>query len=81
MLNGLYLTSIATLLVGLYLLMPTEFYPKLELNLSNNISLKQMVVASNDRSSQGLDKIVQTSSGFLPQDNGGPDYTRGSGTR
>ena len=81
MLNGLYLTSIATLLISFYLLMPTGFHPKLELHLVNNISSKQMVIASNDKGSQGLDKIAQTRSGFLPQDNGGPDYTRGSGTR
>ncbi len=81
MLIGLRLTSIATLLIAFQLLIPTVFHPKLELHLANNISSKQIVIASNDKGSQGLDKIAQTSSGFLPQDNGGPDYTRGSGTR
>ncbi|HAJ59136.1 MAG TPA: hypothetical protein DCP31_07645 [Cyanobacteria bacterium UBA8543] len=81
MLKGLCLTSVATLLVSLYLLIPTEFYPKLEFPLVNNISLQQIVIDSNDQGSQGLDKIAQASSGFFPQDNGGPDYTRGSGTR
>ena len=81
MLIGLRLTSIATLLLGFQLLIPTVFTPQVELNLANNISSKQIVIASHEKGSQALDKITQASSGFFPQDNGGPDYTRGSGTR
>lgn len=81
MLIGLRITSIATLLIVFQLLVTTEFYPKVELYLSTNILSKQIVIVSNDKDSQGLDKIAQISSGFFPQDNGGPDYTRGSGTR
>ena len=78
---GLRITGIATLLIGSQLLIPIEFYPQVELHFSNNILSKQIVIAYNEKGSQGLDQIAQTSSGFFPQDNGGPDYTRGSGTR
>lgn len=81
MLICLRITGIATLLIGFQLLVPTVCQSKVEFPLSPNISSKQILIASHEKGSQGLDEIARTSSGFLPQDNGGPDYTRGSGTR
>ncbi len=81
MLIGLRITGIATLLITFQLLIPAVFTPKFAPYISNNVLAKQVVIASKTKGLQKLDKIAQVRSGFFPQDNGGPDYTRGSGTR
>jgi hypothetical protein len=77
----LRLTSLATLLIGLQLFAPKIVDAKVEFILPNKIASNQSFVASNSNNSQRLTPIPQASSDFLPPDNGGPDMTRGSGTR
>jgi len=74
-------TGIAILLIGLQLLSPKILNAKVELGLPNIISSTPSFVAVNDNSSPTLNQIAQGSSDFDPPDNGGPDNTRGSGTR
>jgi hypothetical protein len=75
------LTSIATLLIGLQLFSLKLVDAKMELGLTNNHSLNQSLISSNSHSSERLNTIPGTISDFQPQVIGGPDYTRGSGTR
>lgn len=71
------------LLIGLQLLSPKLANTKVELSHShtNNIPSNQSFVASKVKGSQRASLIANTSQGFEPPDNGGPDITRGSGTR
>lgn len=81
MFSGIRITGIATLLISFQVLNTTVFHPRMKLSLPNSISSKQTLVTSLDKSLQGLDKMAQVSSDFQPKDNGGLEYTRGSGTR
>jgi hypothetical protein len=77
----LRLSSLATLLVGLQLFAPKLVDAKVEFSFSNKIAANQSFVASHGNSSQGATVLPQANTDFLPTDNGGPDMTRGSGTR
>jgi hypothetical protein len=77
----LHLTGIASLLIGLQLLNPKIVVPTVELSQANNISSHQSLVISDTTNSQEFNRIAHLGKDFEPRDNGGPDYTRGSGTR
>ena len=83
MCSYLSVTSIATLLIGLQL-----FAPKL-IDASGNLSSLTLsssnssVIASSDSTAPTFNQanLTSFSKEFDPPDNGGPDNTRGSGTR
>ena len=75
------ITSIATLLIGLQLFSLKLVDSQGTLDLTNNNSLNQSLISSNTNSDQKLDTSPLTRSDFQPHVNGGPDNTRGSGTR
>ncbi len=74
-------TGIASLLIGLQLIIPTVLPGNAELGLPNKISSNSSFVTSNSNSSAKLAPINQSMQSFIPPDNGGPDITRGCGTR
>jgi hypothetical protein len=78
----LRLIGIASLLIGFQLFSSKLITSKVKLSLvNNNISFQQSFVASNTNDSGRFERINQFSKDFEPRDNGGPDHTRGSGTR
>jgi hypothetical protein len=79
----LRLTSIATLLIGLQLFAPKLIDAQGKLSSLDQSSSNSSVVASSGGTSQGLKQANLSSFNgeFNPPDNGGPDNTRGSGTR
>jgi hypothetical protein len=81
MCSCLRFASIASLLIGLQLFSPKIVAPKLAIIQSNNTSSHQSFVASNSNNSQAIPLLANFGDDFEPPDNGGPDYTRGSGTR
>jgi hypothetical protein len=81
MCNCLRLTSIAALLISLQLFSLKIFETKVDVSLPNNISLNQSSITLNSNGSQRLALIAQPNRDFEPIDNGGPENTRGSGTR
>lgn len=74
-------TGIASLLIGLQLFNLKIVAPKAGFNQGNNILFHQTLMVSNSTSEQGFAQTNQFGSDFEPRDNGGPDNTRGSGTR
>lgn len=81
MLSCLRLSGIASLLIGLQLLAPKIVIPTVEMSQANNISSHQSLVTSATTNSREFNQMAHLSKDFEPRDNGGPDYTRGSGTR
>jgi hypothetical protein len=79
----LRLSSIATLLIGLQLFAPKLIDAQVKLSSLTSSSSNSSVVASSESTLQGLkqDNLSSFSKEFDPPDNGGPDNTRGSGTR
>jgi len=79
----LRLTSIATLLIGLQLFAPKLIDAQGELGSLTSSSSNSSVVASSGSRVQGSNQanLSSFSKEFDPPDNGGPDNTRGSGTR
>jgi hypothetical protein len=77
MYNCLHFTRIATLLIGLYIFSPNIGDAKLEASTSH----QGFLVAFPENNSPKLDRVAQGNSEFEPPDKGGPDITRGSGTR
>lgn len=75
------LIGITTLLIGLHLFSPKLVNTAVEPSQTNNIPSSQSFVASKVKGSQRLSLIANSSRDFEPPDNGGPDITRGSGTR
>jgi len=75
------ITSIATLLIGLQLFSLKLVDSQVALDLANNDSLNQSLISSNTNSDQKIDTSSLTRSEFQPHVDGGPDHTRGSGTR
>lgn len=76
----LRLTSIATLLIGLQLFAPKLIDAQGELS---SLTSSSSAVASSGSTFQGSNQanLSSFSKEFNPPDNGGPDNTRGSGTR
>ncbi|NEQ22419.1 MAG: hypothetical protein F6K28_25190 [Microcoleus sp. SIO2G3] len=83
MCSYLRLTSIATLLIGLQLFTPKLIDAPGKLSPLTLSSSNSSVIASSGSTSQGLQlaNLTSFSKEFDPPDNGGPDNTRGSGTR
>lgn len=77
----LRLTGIATLLIGLQLFSSKMVDAKVEIGVFNNTSSNQSFVTSNTFGSQRLNQVAPSSTDFEAPDNGGPDNTRGCGTR
>jgi hypothetical protein len=77
----LRLTGIATLLIGLQLFSSKMVDAKVEIGVFNNTSSNQSFVTSNTFGSQRLNQVAPSSTDFEAPDNGGPDTTRGCGTR
>lgn len=79
----LRLTSIATLLIGLQLFAPKLIDDQGELSSLTSSSSNSSVVASSGSTLQALKRpnLSSLNGEFNPPDNGGPDNTRGSGTR
>lgn len=73
--------GIASLLIGLQLFTPKLVETRLGLGQINNISSNASFVASSTKGSQKLALTAHSSKVFQPPDRGGPDITRGSGTR
>jgi hypothetical protein len=74
-------TGILSLLIGYHLLSAKLVYPQGEFRTTTNTSLKHSVVSNKGNGSLKLKQITQANLEFEPQNNAGPDITRGSGTR
>lgn len=77
-----YLTGIATLLIGLQLFSPAIVDANVKLGLSHPVaSNSSSSLASHTQDLPSFVRLQAPSPSFNPPNNGGPDYSRASGTR
>ena len=77
-----YLTGIATLLIGLQLFSPALVDANVKLGLSHPVaSNSSSSLASAPQNLPNLVLLQASNPSFNPPNNGGPDYSRASGTR
>ncbi len=78
--TNLQITSMATLLIGLCTISPSQVWATAQNQQSNNLLVQRTLVA--DKPTKPTPKPTSTPKPFTPTDNGGPTKpTVGSGTR
>ncbi|MEW6491779.1 MAG: hypothetical protein AB1589_04410 [Cyanobacteriota bacterium] len=75
------LTGIATLLIGLQLFSPAIVDANVKLGLSHPIASNSSFLTSDTQDLPNLVLLKPSNPSFHPPNNGGPDYSRASGTR